>query len=54
MARLLSLFRLEFSDSTLMRPDTQGLPVYLGLSMTANNRVRLKPQNVLINLPYNK
>jgi hypothetical protein len=54
MARLLSLFRLEFSDPTLMRPNIQGRPVYLGLAMTANNRVRLKPQNLLMNLPYNR
>jgi len=54
MARLLSLFRLEFADPTLMRHNIQGRPVYLGLAMTANNRVRLKPQNLLMNLPYNQ
>ena len=54
MARLLSLFRLEFSDPTLMRSNIQGRPVYLGLAMTTNNRVRLKPQNLLMNLPYNQ
>jgi hypothetical protein len=54
MARLLSLFRLEFSDPTLMRPNIQGRPVYLGLAMTVNNQVRLKPQNLLMNLPYNQ
>lgn len=51
---LLSLFRLEFSDPTLMRPDIQGRPVYLGLAMTENKRLRLKPQNLLVNLPYNQ
>jgi hypothetical protein len=54
MARLLSLFRLEFYDPTLMRPNIQGRPVYLGLAMTSNNLVRLKPQNLLMNLPYNQ
>lgn len=54
MQGLLSLFRLEFSDPSLMRPDIQGRPVYLGLAMTENKRLRLKPQNLLINLPYNQ
>jgi len=54
MQRLLSLFRLEFADPTLMRPDVQGRPVYLGLAMTEARRLRLKPQNLLVNLPYNQ
>jgi hypothetical protein len=54
MARLLSLFRLEFSDPTLMRPNIQGRPVYLGLAMTSKNRVSLKLQILLMNLPYNQ
>lgn len=51
MERLLSLFRLEFKDPNLMRADIAGRPVYLALCMTADNRVRLKPQNLLVNLP---
>ena len=46
MARLLSLFRLEFSDTTLLRPKIQGRPVYLNLAMSTNNRVCLGPQNL--------
>ena len=53
MKSLLSLFRLDFSDPSQMRPNLQGRPVYLGLAMTPNNRVRLKPQNLLVNLPFN-
>ena len=49
--RLLSLFRLEFRDKSLMRADIAGRPIYLGLAMTTDNIVRLKPQNLLINLP---
>ena len=48
------MFRLEFCDPTLMRPNIQGRPVYLGLAMTAKNRVRLKPQNLMMNLTYNQ
>ncbi len=51
MERMLSLFRLEFEDASLMRADVAGRPVYMALSMTAEKKVRLKPQNLLVNLP---
>jgi len=51
MARLLSLFRLEFRDPQLMRPDIAGRPVYLALAMSEDAHLRLKPQNLLVNLP---
>lgn len=51
LGRLLSLFRLEFADPAVMRPDIAGRPVYLGLAMSADKVVRLKPQNLLVNLP---
>lgn len=51
LARLLSLFRLEFEDPSLMRADIRGRPVYLGLAMSSDKKVRLKPQNLLTNLP---
>ena len=50
-ARLLSLFRLELKDPTLVRPDVRGRPVYLGMAQDARGRLRLKPQNLLVNLP---
>lgn len=51
LQRLLSLFRLEFADPREMRADVAGKPVYLGLMMSADGVVRLKPQNLLVNLP---
>ena len=51
MQRLVSLFRLSFADARDMRPDVAGKPVYLGLAMTADKTIRLKPQNLLLNLP---
>jgi hypothetical protein len=51
MQRLVSLFRLEFVNPAEMRADVAGKPVYLGLSMDAGKVLRLKPQNLLINLP---
>jgi hypothetical protein len=49
--RLISLFRLRFSDPQQMRADLPGRPVYLGLAMTADGLLKLKPQNLLLNLP---
>jgi len=51
LGRLLSLFRLEFADPTAMRSDIAGRPVYLGLAMSEDSVLRLKPQNLLVNLP---
>ncbi len=51
LARLLALFRLEFADPAVMRPDVAGKPVYLALAMDEDNVVRMKPQNLLLNLP---
>ena len=51
LQRLVSLFRLDFADPLDMRADVAGKPVYLGLMMNADGVVKLKPQNLLINLP---
>lgn len=51
MQRLLSLFKLHFKHPHDMRADVAGKPVYLGLAMTAEKTLRLKPQNLLLNLP---
>jgi hypothetical protein len=51
LARLLALFELEFADPADMRRDVAGRPVYLALGMDERNVVRLKPQNLLLNLP---
>jgi hypothetical protein len=49
--RLLALFHLDFVDPDDMRPQLRGKPVYLAMAKDANNRLRLKPQNLLLNLP---
>ena len=51
MARLLCLFRLEFDDPADMRAALAGRPVYLAMAMDARQRLKLKPQNLLLNLP---
>ena len=51
MRRLMCLFRLEFVNSSDMLADVAGRPVYLAMAMDEKNQLRLKPQNLLLNLP---
>lgn len=50
--RMLCLFRLEFDEPSAMRPEVAGQPVWLAMAMDESNRLRLKPQNLLLNLPF--
>jgi Family of unknown function (DUF6352) len=52
--RMIALFRLEFLDQSVLNDSIKGKPVYLGLAITSDNLVRLKPQNLLTNLPIKK
>ena len=54
MRRLLSLFRLEFDDPADMRPAIAGRPVYLAMAMDGDRQLKLKPQNLLLNLPLSQ
>ena len=49
--QLISLFKLSFDNPQDMRADVQGKPVYLGLAMNELGLLKLKPQNLLLNLP---
>jgi hypothetical protein len=49
--RMALLFRLEFRDPAEAIADLGGRPVYLGLACRPDRTLRLKPQNLLINLP---
>ena len=51
LTRLIGLFRLDFDDAADMLPALAGAPVWLGLAMTPDGALRLKPQNLLLNLP---
>ncbi len=51
MGRLLCLFELTFADPGAMRPAIAGRPVYLAMAMDDDGRLKLKPQNLLLNLP---
>ena len=50
-ARLVTLFRLEFADPADALPEAAGRPVYLGLALREDHTLRMKPQNLLVNLP---
>jgi len=54
MRRILSLFEMRFDDAALMRPEIAGRSVYLALSCDENQVVRMKPQNLLTNLPLHE
>ncbi|WP_175624243.1 MULTISPECIES: DUF6352 family protein [Oxalobacteraceae] len=49
--RILSLFQLDFVDPAVVRADVAGRPVYMACAMNAEELLRIKPQNLLLNLP---
>lgn len=51
LQRVLALFRMTFADPGVLKPEIAGKPVYLALAMDEDNVVRMKPQNLLTNLP---
>jgi hypothetical protein len=51
LGRLLCLFELRFADPAVARAGVAGRPVYLGMAIDRDARLKLKPQNLLVNLP---
>ena len=51
MQRIIALFRITFDDQGVVRSTVRGRPVYLGLAMDRDKKLKMKPQNLLINLP---
>jgi hypothetical protein len=51
MRRILGLFRLEFAQPDEMRRDIAGRSVHLALASDENDVVKMKPQNLILNLP---
>lgn len=54
MRRIAALFSLQFEDPAEMRQDIAGRLIYLALSSNAEGAVRMKPQNLLLNLPLHE
>jgi Family of unknown function (DUF6352) len=53
MRNILAIFALQFEEPAAMRADVRGRTVYLALSCEGGV-VRMKPQNLLTNLPLNE
>ena len=51
MRRIVGLYRLDFGNPSDMRAEIAGKPVFLGLAATVEGELRMKPQNLLLNLP---
>ncbi|MBM3569698.1 MAG: hypothetical protein FJX46_13210 [Alphaproteobacteria bacterium] len=51
LRRILALFRIDFADPADLSPKMRGFPVYAAYAMSDRGAVRLKPQNLLVNLP---
>jgi Family of unknown function (DUF6352) len=51
MARIIGLFRMILADDTPVQPRVRGRPIYLGLAVSTKGHLKMKPQNLLMNLP---
>ena len=54
MRNVVALFSMQFADPAAMRRDIAGRTVYLALSVDAEQVLRMKPQNLLLNLPVHE
>jgi hypothetical protein len=52
--RIVALFRMESLDRGAFMETMRGKPAYLGLAMNAAGLLKMKPQNLLTNLPVDK
>lgn len=51
MTQIVGLFRMRIRDERMVLERVRGKPIYLGLAMDTRKRVKMKPQNLLTNLP---
>ena len=51
MAGMLCLFSWSSTSPRCCSPELAGKPVYLAMAMDEHKRIKLKPQNLLLNLP---
>jgi hypothetical protein len=52
--QIAGLFRMEFMNRTDLTDAMRGKAVYLGLAMSPEKLISMKPQNLLVNLPLRK
>ena len=51
LEKVICLFRLDFIDEAAVMQSQAGKPVYMAIAMNDEKQLKLKPQNVLFNLP---
>jgi hypothetical protein len=51
LQRIVGLFRMRIDEHAAVVERAKGRPVYLALAMSPSGRVRMKPQNLIANLP---
>jgi len=51
LQKILALFKLDILDKAAVQSNLQGKPIYLALAMTPDKKLKMKPQNLLTNLP---
>ncbi len=51
IARIVGLFQMVFVDDSAIAAHVRGRPIYLALAMSGARRVKMKPQNLIVNLP---
>lgn len=51
LRQIVGLFRMEIDDAAAVLEAVAGRPVYLGLAMGSDGVIRMKPQNIIANMP---
>ena len=54
LQKVICLFRLDFIDEAAVTKTQAGKPVYMAIAMNDQQQLKLKPQNLLFNLPLAK
>jgi len=54
LQKVICLFRLDFIDEAAVAQAQAGKPVYMAIAMNDQQQLKLKPQNLLFNLPLAK
>lgn len=54
LQKVICLFRLDFIDEAAVAKAQKGKPVYMAIAMNEQQQLKLKPQNLLFNLPLAK
>ena len=51
LEQIIALFEMRVDDKGALSPAIEGRPIYLGLAKTKSGKLKMKPQNLLTNLP---